>query len=324
MDSNTYSAIEDTQKNARVTALVEKLREKLKGFVVTDGQGQFVGNVKDLTLDKSRQISLIVAPPSTNPDPQLFLLMSRAIQKIDPSSKTIFVDISKANIERSHRYEPKAQDKVVPTVPEDLVQKRIDTNTLEASDQYTISNTSTTDMPAQSFEAVNQAKVDEHSRVESLPTSEVLEEEIIRLLEERLVVDHNRHKVGEIIVRKEIETRMIQVPVRREKLIIEQVSPEYKQLAEIDLGQEEIADNNSPENLSTAENSSTATKSDRLDGKFTVSGTFNSPKTASLLLNAIALERQHGSKEVRMEIVVEDASRQKTYQEWFDRCSKQQ
>jgi len=63
-----------------------------------------------------------------------------------------------------------------------------------------------------------------------------LEEEIIRLLGERLVVDRGKRKIGEVIVRKEIETRMIQVPVRREKLIVEQVSPERKQLAEINLG----------------------------------------------------------------------------------------
>ena len=321
MDSNTYSDIEAVKKNARVNALVEKLRRKLKGFVLMDSQGHFVGNVKDLILDNNRQINLIVAQPSNSSNPQLFLLISRLIQKIEPSSKEIFVDISKAEIEHSYKYEmPKAQNESgLSIASENVAQKTTDTGTLKASEQSTISNTSTTVMPAQSFEAVeNQPKRDEYSKVESLPTSEVLEEEIIRLLEERLVVDHNRHKVGEIIVRKEIETRMIQVPVRREKLIIEQVSPEHKQLAEIDLGQQEIVD------IDSTETASTGTKFGRLDGEFTVSGTFNSPKTASLLLNAIALERQHGSKKVRVEIVVEDASRQKTYQEWFDRCSKQQ
>jgi len=70
--------------------------------------------------------------------------------------------------------------------------------------------------------------------------SEILSEELIRLLGERVVVDRSKHKVGEVIVRKVIETRMVQVqvPVRHEKLIVEQVSPERKQLAEIDLGQE--------------------------------------------------------------------------------------
>jgi len=69
----------------------------------------------------------------------------------------------------------------------------------------------------------------------------ILSPDIIRLIEERLVVDRSKRKVGEVIIRKEIETRIIQVPVRREKLIVEQVSPERKRLLEIDLGQAEIA-----------------------------------------------------------------------------------
>lgn len=62
-------------------------------------------------------------------------------------------------------------------------------------------------------------------------------EETISLLEERLVIDSQKRKVGEVIVRKEIETRIVEVPVRREKLIVEQISPTFKQLAVVDLGQ---------------------------------------------------------------------------------------
>jgi len=152
---------------------------------------------------------------------------------------------------------------------------------------------------------------DEGSTSTSIPKA--LEDDIIRLLEERLVVDRSKRKVGEVIVRKEIETRMVQVPVRREKLIVEQVSPERKQLAEIDLGQAEIA------GIELLETVSKATETASLDSEPTVIGEFNSPKIASLLLNAIALERRHGCKKVRVEIVVEDAERQKTYQEWFNR-----
>jgi stress response protein YsnF len=55
-------------------------------------------------------------------------------------------------------------------------------------------------------------------------------EEVIPLLEERLMVNLTRRKTGEVVVRKEIETHILQmqVPIRREKLIVEQVSPEYK------------------------------------------------------------------------------------------------
>ncbi|MBA2749795.1 MAG: DUF2382 domain-containing protein [Tatlockia sp.] len=68
-------------------------------------------------------------------------------------------------------------------------------------------------------------------------TLKILSQDIVRLVEERLVVNHSKRKIGEVIVRKEIETRIIQVPVRYEKLIVEQVSPERKQLVEINLGQ---------------------------------------------------------------------------------------
>ncbi len=77
----------------------------------------------------------------------------------------------------------------------------------------------------------------ENDRVSSEDTLKILSQDIVRLVEERLVVNRSKRKIGEVIVRKEIETRMIQVPVRYEKLIVEQVSPERKQLVEINLGQ---------------------------------------------------------------------------------------
>lgn len=132
-----------------------------------------------------------------------------------------------------------------------------------------------------------------------------------RLLEERLVVDSVRQKVGEVIVRKVIETEMVQVPVRREKLIVEQVGPENKQLAEIDLSQGEIS------GIELAENASKELAS--WDSGLTVSGSFSSPKIASLLLNAIALERNHGCQQVHISISVVDEEHRQKYQEWFDR-----
>jgi stress response protein YsnF len=67
-------------------------------------------------------------------------------------------------------------------------------------------------------------------------SAEILDEKIIPLLEERLIIDRHKRKSGEIVIRKVIETEVIEVVVRREKLIVEQVSPEYKELAVIDLG----------------------------------------------------------------------------------------
>ncbi|NJL83932.1 MAG: DUF2382 domain-containing protein [Chloroflexaceae bacterium] len=63
----------------------------------------------------------------------------------------------------------------------------------------------------------------------------------VRLLEERLVVDKQRRKIGEVVIRKEVETRMVQIPVRSEKLIVEQIGDLHtERLAEIPLSEETV------------------------------------------------------------------------------------
>jgi stress response protein YsnF len=152
-------------------------------------------------------------------------------------------------------------------------------------------------------------EVDNQSFLESDEATEVVEEEIVRLLEERLLVNRSKWKVGEVLVRKEVESQIVQVPIRREKLIIEQVSPETKQIAEIDLGKGEVTDVD-------------LRKVSSSDTPYTVTGEFLSPKAASHLLEAIALQRQHGCAKVRVELVLDNPELQETYQKMFDRCSK--
>lgn len=62
----------------------------------------------------------------------------------------------------------------------------------------------------------------------------------IPLLEEKLHITRQKHKVGEVVVRKEVETRMVQVPIRREKLVIQRVGKHPKQLAEVVIGEEKV------------------------------------------------------------------------------------
>jgi hypothetical protein len=147
------------------------------------------------------------------------------------------------------------------------------------------------------------SRFDDSLTDEAMPVTHATElspEQAIRLLEERLVVRSEKQKVGEIVVRKEVETRMIQVPIRREKLIVEQVQPKYERLAEIDLGK--------------------TTEAGFSEG--TIAGEFNSPRTVSDLLDAIARTPDHGCAEVRVEIRLKDTKHQETYQTWFDRCRK--
>jgi len=142
------------------------------------------------------------------------------------------------------------------------------------------------------------------------PTStSIATTEKITLLEERLVIDQRRQKVGEVIVRKEIETRFIQVPVRREKLIVEQISPEHKQLAVIDLGQHESeVDANAAFNTSLSP---------------VLRGEFNSVKAAIQFLEAIAAHSGADSQKVQLGVVLEDAAMQATAQRWLEQYAAQ-
>lgn len=135
----------------------------------------------------------------------------------------------------------------------------------------------------------------------------------IRLLQEKLTIDRSKRKVGEVVVRKEVKTRMVQirVPVRRERLIVEQVSPELKILAEIDLAEEVVAD-------------ATTLATDNVEIQPLAIGEFSSPQAASDILAAIALQKPHGCKQVRVEILLEDPRFQAGYQQMCDRLANGQ
>ncbi|MGI0488674.1 DUF2382 domain-containing protein [Pantanalinema rosaneae CENA516] len=88
--------------------------------------------------------------------------------------------------------------------------------------------------PTPSVAPMPSANIREEAAI-APPVTDLRDETVIPLREERLIVDQNRHKVGEVVVRKEIETEIIEVPVQREKLIVEQAGAEPRRLAEIDL-----------------------------------------------------------------------------------------
>jgi stress response protein YsnF len=296
--------IGQANSDSRTSTSLADLRKRVNNFTVFDRQGQLVGVVHDLIVDANRRLNLVISNRANqetleysqhlaDKHPSLFRLQSQRIQKIDKPTQSVFIDLNKSEIEYMPEY-------LETETPGDSYQQ-------PAPHLPTLLEKSTEQL-------VNYQTIT--SPVEAINLEEVSEEQIIRLLEERLFVESSKRKVGEVIVRKVIETRMVQVPVRREKLIVEQISPEHKQLAEIDLSQGEISgvDLTGVEGLEVT----------HFDSGLTVSGEFSSPKTASLLLNAIALEQNHGCNRVRVTIAVEDESHQKKYQEWFDRCSQGQ
>ncbi|BAU64204.1 hypothetical protein STA3757_15750 [Stanieria sp. NIES-3757] len=136
-------------------------------------------------------------------------------------------------------------------------------------------------------------------------------ERTIPLLEERIIVNRRQNKAGEIVVRKQIETRIVEVPLRREILIIEQVEPENKLLATIDLEKETINQSNYNH---TGVNAT----------EYLVKGEFESLEVANQILHKISQlpssDQPEGlalrdRRKVRIEIVVESPQQQALYQQ---------
>ncbi|MBD2184385.1 DUF2382 domain-containing protein [Planktothrix sp. FACHB-1355] len=305
--------LESDKHNLRIKVLLEKLRTKLRNFSVQDSSGILVGQVKDVYLDKSRQLNLVISQADAASGSHVFLLRSNHIHQVDYPSKSLSLDITKNEIQDLPEYR-RSQ-----TLARHLSERQSEavrasnpppSQTPEVNPKpsyYASSYAEQMSAPNEFEDNLESSQNEEISPADS-ETADVVEEEVIRLLEERLVVNLNKRKVGEVVVRKEIETRMVEVPVQYEKLIVEQVSPSPKVLAEIDLGQGEIP---TPEAIAAANPNS----------QLTVSGEFTSPKTASLLLDAIARQLNNGCKSVRIEILLSDSQHQQVYQEWFDRCS---
>ncbi len=126
------------------------------------------------------------------------------------------------------------------------------------------------------------------------------QEHQIQLLQEQLVVERKRQKIGEVVIRKEIETRIVEVPVYQEKLIVEQVSPVFKRLAEIQLSEGKIEGTDL-----------NPTASPNL--KPTVTGTFSSLQEAISVLAAIARQYPQECTQVQIRLTLEDANKQTIY-----------
>ncbi|MEQ9233972.1 DUF2382 domain-containing protein [Coleofasciculus sp. E2-BRE-01] len=272
----------------KIKQLLDRFREKFTFFTIVNQKGKVLGRVEDFCVEKNHRLYMVMSAQWTNAESSWFLLSRQHIQTIDPDNRIVIVDLSPAELE----YLPVYQKRETPT----------------AKPSEDLSHSSVTSTSVVNSEKAMDAEERVNSDLEpSDQTSEIVEEDMIRLLEEKLVVNRSKQKVGEVVVRKEIETRVVEVPVRREKLIVEQVGEEPKQLAEIDLGKGKVT--------GVADSVETS-----LPTTTTVNGEFVSPKAASDLLAAIALQDNHGCVNVRVELVVDNPELQKTYQQMFDRC----
>ncbi|MDV2990355.1 MAG: hypothetical protein N4J56_000009 [Chroococcidiopsis sp. SAG 2025] len=297
-----------TSDRSHFNFLVEKLRKKLKNFFVVNLQGNRIGIVKDIIVDRQQQLQLIVYSKVGSLASNL-QINSKQIRKIEVADKVVAVDFTFVSEERERDLTQESNQELHSSSSQDIMMTG---DRLEVASSESLARQLEVVPPELS--APMTSEINNQANTQLSSSQDISTEEIIKLLAERVVVERKKRKVGEVIVRKEIETRMVEVPVRYEKLIVEQVNPEHKQIAEINLGQETLADRKL--------NSWDVGEKNQSVGELTVTGRFDSPKVASLLLNAIARERQHGCQQIRVEIVVDSPEKQKLYQEWCDRCSQ--
>lgn len=149
---------------------------------------------------------------------------------------------------------------------------------------------------------------EEIAKHSSVSSASVVVEETIQLLEERVVVERHKRQVAEVIIRKEIETRIVEVPIHREKLIVEQVSPEYKQIFVVDLGPTQKTEFDAVEAAGTA-------------FPPTVEAKFTSANAAIQFLDAIVERASPGLQSVQVIVVLKDANSQALYQRWLQNDS---
>lgn len=224
---------------------------------------------------------------------------------------------------------------------------------MQTNDQNYSSNHDYSSIPPSTTTQVASTPTASSTSVDASVATTYTDEITIPLLEEQLNVYRRRQKVGEVVIRREVETRIIEVPVRREKLIVEQVNPEFRRIASIDLagGEEEIASLKGTERSSTEqtlkasytsiEDASRAltTIAEALAAHchsvhvtmFLQKGTvteqtthqFGLPATASQMLSAIAPSFVGQCQQIELEIVANAEALQRIYQHWVQQRTTQ-
>ncbi|MDV3000162.1 MAG: hypothetical protein N5P05_001768 [Chroococcopsis gigantea SAG 12.99] len=123
------------------------------------------------------------------------------------------------------------------------------------------------------------------------------QEIVFQLLGERLVVDREKRQIGEVIIRKVVETEMVSVPLRREKLIIERVDDPVEKIGEVELSRE---------------------KAQHIQG---ITAEFPSLQIAIEALKILSLQNPGESNRVHLEIFVQDGDLRTSYQNLLDNWS---
>lgn len=267
---NPYNTTIITDKSKIQAALIQLYRQ-ITSFNVVNLKGTIIAAVKNFYVDTRNNLYLLISPLNNYDENLQYLMSSEWIEQIGIPQKILVVNLNESDI--------------------------VNLPAINQADTYT-------NLPSRT-DTVDASKLAETPINKTLDSSDS-DEVTVPLLEERLLVNRSKRKLGEVIIRKKVKTHLVQVPVRKEVLIIEQIGSPNKQLTEIDLAESEVP-------------GVVVNPSDNTEVNFVVRGELISPQVASEVLREIALEQQHGCKKISIEIEVQNYEQQVKYQEIINR-----
>ncbi len=203
----TLSKDDPVDGNERLKSQLAQLGQKLISYDIIDRQGISRAKVKDIYYDVNNQINLLVERSQID-DRKLSLriLEHTHIYQLDLDNQLILTNLSDRQLENLLIYQT---------------------------------------APAPWQDALTESSLDSNYQINSIHNdnqqqSSSSEIEHITLLEEKLQVARRKRKVGEVVVRKQVETRVVTVPVRREKLIVERIGKNPERLTEVVITEEKV------------------------------------------------------------------------------------
>ena len=274
-----------------------------------------IGKIQDILMDDIGQLYYIIVNIGSWLNRKLVLIEPEQFRIDRPAHRINLVGISRETVGQLQAYDPdllhkgvKTEDKAVRGTYAPSLQIPLESSaSLEASAPLGLTPLVTGDrmqpVPAKPVQVhqstANADQVISTREIDSPNTiaTPFVEQETVRLLEERLIVNRLKRKIGEVVVRKEVETRIVQIPLRREKLIIEQFSPDRKHLATVDLPSQ-ISD---AELITFAQTTLDSIESDR----------FVSAEVAQQML--ANLSQRNGDRTAKVKLVFEDERLQSEY-----------
>ena len=250
------------------------LEKRLVNFKIVDRQGINRGKVKDIYYDSDGDLNLLLELADLNNKLGLRRVSHKDICQLNIEDKLIISNLSYQQIEDLPIYQP-----VPPHIKDALAE----------SPEY------------------NDCEM--NPNLDRLEKSKPFQSTKISLLEEKLQVTRRKEKVGEVVVRKQVETRIVKIPIRKEKLIIERIGKNPERLTEIVIHEEKV-------------NGFGYDEVENNNQLHSIRSQYLNLEQAQNILADMAHSTSTDSPKIRIEIITNNSELEQSYQDICDRFKK--